>query len=199
MSTTPAGLMNELVVDVYGVGEQAQALERLQTEAESRSQQLLAVWTAEYGLLNRLYSLWEGPASALSPLTKAEPTQDWLSRERIARALTPRRPLRQDLLAQPVLELRTYAAKPGCCDAFVQALLAALPHRERYSPNAGLWTTRERGTDLVYHLWTYSSLEERMAARQGSQANAEWSAYRASIRPLLHALQASLLVPVAFA
>lgn len=189
-------LVHELVADFHAAGQQAGVVERLRRERLSRPQTLIAVWTAEYGWINRVITVWEGPDSALSPLAGTEPSTDWLSTERSARALRPRRPVRKDLLNAPLLECRTYATHEGQCETFVQALLDALPHREKYSPNAGIWTSRERGHDLVWHLWAYDSLPQRMAAREGAMQDAGWAAYRAAIRPLLKGLQASLLTPV---
>jgi len=48
-----------------------------------------------------------------------------------------------------LLELRIYATNEGQCETFVNALVDALPYCEKYSLNAGVWTVRERGVDLV--------------------------------------------------
>ncbi|MES2975175.1 MAG: NIPSNAP family protein [Pseudomonadota bacterium] len=189
-------MVHELVADFFEAGGQAGAVERLKAAQATRRQKLIAAWTPEYGLLNRLTTLWEGDADALPPGAGADPDTDWMSSASTSHVLVPRRPVRMDQLAAPILELRTYAMHEGRCETFVNALLTALPHREKYSLNAGVWTTRERGVDLVYHLWTYESLAQRMAARDGAMKDEGWSIYRASIRPLLRGLKASLLTPV---
>jgi hypothetical protein len=76
-------------------------------------------------------------------------------------------------------------------------MLAALPHRERYSPCAGVWTSRERGRDVVVHLWAYRSYDDRLAARAAAARDEAWAAYRSSLPPLLAAMHATLLVPIA--
>lgn len=189
-------MVHELVADFFEAGAQAGAVERLRAEQDQRRQKLLAAWTPEYGLLNRLTTLWESDAAQLPPGAGAAPDGDWLSTARTSHVLVPRRSVRTDQLAAPILELRTYAMNDGRCETFVNALLTALPHREKYSLNAGVWTTREHGIDLVYHLWTYDSLAQRMAARDAAMKDEGWSVYRASIRPLLRGLKASLLTPV---
>ncbi len=160
---------------------------------------LIAAWATEYGPLNRVLTLrnarTEDAASEKSETT--ETPDDWLAPRNMVRQLEVRRPLRMDLLAKPLHELRMYAARPGRCEEFVEALVGALRYRERYSPCAGVWTTRERGVDLAVHLWSYDSLEQRMAARDAALRDADWSSYRASIRPLLVNLQAWLLTSVA--
>jgi len=191
-----AALVHELVADFFEAGGQAAAIERLKGEQARRRQKLVAAWTPEYGLLNRLTTLWESDADSLPPGAGADPATDWLSTASTSHVLVPRRPVRMEQLAAPILELRTYAMHDGKCETFVNALLTALPHREKYSLNAGVWTTREHGVDLVYHLWTYDSLAQRMAARDAAMKDEGWSVYRAAIRPLLRGLKASMLTPV---
>lgn len=191
-----SAMVHELVTDFFEAGGQAEAVGRLKGGQAARRQKLIAAWTPEYGLLNRLTTLWEGDAQALPPGAGADPDANWLSTASTSHVLVPRRPMRMDQLAAPILELRTYAMHEGRCETFVNALLTAMPHREKYSLNAGVWTTRERGVDLVYHLWTYDSLAQRMAARDAAMKDEGWSVYRASIRPLLRGLKASLLTPV---
>lgn len=203
MNPAQADLVHELIVDTHAPGAQAEALAALPGTPQAPGRERLALWTPEYGPLNRLMSLWQLPGDAPDALAHgADPDAtgiDWLDGGRRAYRLRPRRALRHDLLAAPLLELRLYAARPGRVEDFVQALLGALPFRERYSPCAGLWTTRERGWDLAAHLWAYDSLHHRMQARDRAMRDADWSAYRAGIRPMLQYLQALLLVPVAAA
>nr|WP_240980481.1 NIPSNAP family protein [Ramlibacter agri] len=90
-----------------------------------------------------------------------------------------------------------YAARPGQCDDFLAALLQALPFRERYSPCAAVWKSSERDVEIAVHLWAYENLQQRMAARSAAMQDPDWSAYRASIRPMLASLQAWLLLPLA--
>ena len=156
----------------------------------------MAVWAPEFGTLTRLTSLWECKRTDLPIQAGLEADSDWLSATRSSHVLVPRRPVRVALLGAPVIEMRTYATHDGQVETFVNALLQALPNRETYSLNAGVWTTRERDVDLVYHLWTYESLAQREAVREAVTSDDGWMAYRASIRPMLRAMKAVLFTPV---
>jgi hypothetical protein len=181
--------------DGHDPGAPASAQAAVRAERARQGLPAQGTWATEYGPLNRIVSLW-APTHAETIADSAQPRADWLDASRYGYALRTRRALRTDLLASPLLELRMYAAQPGCCEDFVGRLLHALPYRERYSPCAGVWVTQERGWDIAVHLWAYDSLAHRMAARDASVADADWTAYRAGIRPLLKHLQAFLLVPV---
>lgn len=185
--------VHALTWEGFALGAQAQAFSELAARA-TPGQRRLATWTTEYGPLNRLVSLWDAPSGATAATASLAP--DWLDPGQSHAVLTPQRALRTDLLQAPLLELRMYAAHEGRCGDFLQALLAALPHRERYSPCAGVWKAHERGRDVVVHLWAYENLEARMAARTAAMGDASWSIYRATIRPMLARMQAFLLVPV---
>ncbi len=189
-------LVHELVTDFFEAGGQAAAVQRLRGAQAQRRQKLVAAWIPEYGLLNRLTTLWESDAELLPSGAGAAPAADWLSTVSTSHVLVPRRSPRLELLAAPILEMRTYAMHDGRCETFVSALLSALPHREKYSPNAGVWTTHEHGVALVYHLWAYTSFAQRMVARDAAMKDEGWSAYRETIRPLLRDLKASMLTPV---
>ncbi len=180
-----------LLIEPHAPGDQASVVAR---HAQGHDG-LVATWATEYGPLNRLLTLRDAPEEGAATESTGAP-DDWLAPRTMLRRLEVRRPLKTDLLAKPLHELRLYAARPGRCEEFVSALLGALPFRERYSPCAAVWTTRERGVDLTVHLWAYDSLEQRMAARDAALKDADWSNYRASIRPLLENLQAWLLTSV---
>jgi NIPSNAP len=177
----------------HALGAQASAVEALHESCGDRVGVILGAWATEYGTLNRVVALREWTGDRSDDSTAGD---DWLSAEPVRRYLTPRRGLRTELLASPLLELRLYAPQPGQCERFVDALLTALPHRERYSPCAGVWTSRERNRDVVVHLWSYRSFDARLQARAAAMQDESWGAYRITIRPLLAAMQASLLMPL---
>lgn len=187
-------VLQQLVFRTHAPGAQRQCIDESLTAPARDGLRLMQAWATEGGLLNRIVCLWEGEADG-SP-RDGERAFDWLEGEPVARRLVPRRAVAESLLSSPLLELRMYAARPGRCEDFVAALLAALPFRERYSPCAGLWTTHERGFDVAVHLWAYDSLDARMRARQAAIADADWARYLDSVRPWLQYFQSMLLVPV---
>lgn len=182
---------HELVFTPHALGGQAAAVQGLHDDAQGRPGDLLGAWTCEYGPLNRVVSLWREPAAESAP-----GDDDWVATAPVRKTLTVRRAYDAQHAAAPLAELRQYALQPGAVETFVAALLAALPHRERYSPCAGLWTTQERGRDVAVHLWPYASFAARLAAREAAQRDPQWNEYRIAIRPLVAAMQASLLTPL---
>lgn len=183
---------HELVLAPHRLGGQAAAVQSLRERSAARPGTLLGAWTSEYGPLNRVVSLWSEAADA----PEGADSDDWLATEPVRKMLRVRRAFVAVATSAPLAELRQYALQPGAGERFVAALLAALPYRERYSPCAGLWTTRERGRDVAVHLWPYASFDERLAARERAQRDPRWNDYRVTIRPLVAAMQAALLTPL---
>lgn len=182
---------HHLQVDTHGVGALAPTLVQLHRQQASSPAPLLGMWSVEYGLVNRVVSLWG--AAAVTATDEGEVCQDWLDHARVLRRLQQRRPLRLDLLDAPFMEMRLYSTLPGRCEEFVSMMLRHLPFRERYSPCAGVWTTRERGRDVVVHLWAYRNFEERSSARVAAAADPDWARYRTWIKTVLHSMQVSWL------
>jgi hypothetical protein len=195
-ATDVPGDLHELVFAPHALGDQPAAVRALRDEESARRDALLGAWSAEYGVLNRLVSLWALATPAPGATAGTIGTGDWLAAEPVVRRMANRRAFDAEAAAAPLLELRQYAPRPGQRDAFVAALLEALPYRERYSPCAGIWTTSERGSDVVVHLWGYRSFEARLQARAAAMRDSAWDAYRVSIRPMIAAMHAVLLVPV---
>lgn len=185
---------HELVHVTHPLGAQEQALAALRDERAHSAHALLGVWAAETGVLNRVVALWscngsEGEAGTLGD-------DDWSSGGEVRQRMTARRALDAAAIAAPIVELRQYAPHAGKCEAFVAAMLDALPHRERYSPCAGMWTTRERGHDVVVHMWAYRTFDERVTARTAAMRNDAWGVYRKAIRPMLASMRSTLLTAV---
>jgi hypothetical protein len=184
----------ELVIQGHALGAQGACVGQLNEEAKGRKgQQLEAIWATECGTLNRVISLWKGEPA---PVAEVEAAQDWLSQGRVSRRLVERRPLCRELLNAPFVDMRTYAPHAGRFEEFIETMTKALRYREQYSPCAGLWASRERGVDIVVHFWPYDSLEHRLDARRSAATNADWTAYRKAIEPMIAAMQAALIVPV---
>jgi len=181
-----------LVLTPHALGAQEAAVRSLRAESAQRPGALLGAWTGEYGPLNRVVALWTEAADAAA----VADSDDWLATAPVRKVLAVRRTFDPPGASAPLAELRQYAMHPGALEPFVAALLAALPYRERYSPCAGLWTTRERDRDVAVHLWPYASFDARLAARRDAQRDPQWNDYRAAIRPLIAAMQATLLSPL---
>lgn len=185
---------HELVHIAHPLGGQAQAMATLRGGGVHQADALLGTWATETGILNRVVAL-----RALDP---PEGEVDTLGHDdgrllgEVRRRMTVRRAVNAVVLASPVLELRQYTPHAGQCATFLDAMLSALQHRERYSLCAGVWTTRERGHDVVVHLWGYRAFDERVTVRNAAMRDDAWNAYRAYIRPLLATMHSTLLVRV---
>lgn len=186
---------HELVAVTHPLGEQDVAREALGAERARRPGALLGAWSTETGILNRVVALWTVDDASTGAGTNGD--DDWLSGREVRRRMTARRRLATETLSAPLLELRRYAPHPGQCETFVTALLDALPHREKYSPCAAVWTTQERGRDVVVHLWSYRSFDARLSARRAAMRDEGWEVYRKAIRPMLQAMHSTLLSPLA--
>jgi hypothetical protein len=95
-----------------------------------------------------------------------------------------------------LLELRSYQVRAGEGRRFLDLMLKALPIRERYSLNHGIWEAASGRCERVFHMWGYSSLAEREEVRAQLKQDAEWNKYVATILPMLGSLSSNILQPL---
>ena len=95
-----------------------------------------------------------------------------------------------------VFELRTYDARAGLGAGFIKLMLGALPIREKYSRNYGIWESLSGRHEQVLHLWGYRSLDERDQVRAALRTDPDWQAYINTILPMLQTLQSFILNPL---
>jgi hypothetical protein len=193
---TPQVAGHQLMVRPHALGAQAAARDEVVRDAQHRGDALLGMWQTEYGPVNRVVALWELTTPARLDATPTIDHDSWLIDDPVRHPLAIRRGVNRDALASALVEWRQYTPHPEHCETFVAALLAALPHRERYSPCIGVWTSREAGRNTVIHLWGYRSFDERNIARTRAAANPGWAVYRTAIRPLIASMRATLLTPL---
>jgi len=171
------------LVATFGAGEAG--------VADGRS--LVAAWTCEFGLLNRLLTLSRiSPGAASTTRAPELPGQVEFQR----RVLRLERPLFTDVAAH-VVEFRTYSIAAGDRDTYLQKMLPALPIRERHSRNIGVWTPVDEDPDQVLHFWAYEDVADRMRARTAAFADADWKAYIATVYPHLRRMTSEILLPTA--
>ena len=156
---------------------------------------LQAGWSVSFGPVTRvlfLQSVSEAgepppmPTSTGSPKPEARERQ-WL------REVNPHRPGADDVR---LYELRTYDARAGQGAEFLELMLGALPVREKYSRNCGIWESLSGRHEQVLHLWGYRNLGERDAVRAGLKGDPDWQRYTTAILPLLQTLQSTILSPL---
>jgi hypothetical protein len=73
-----------------------------------------------------------------------------------------------------IYELRIYQLIPGSRFDVIKAFGEAIPHREKYSPLAGCWTSQTGSLDRFYHLWAYEDMNERMRIRTEALKDPHW-------------------------
>jgi hypothetical protein len=95
-----------------------------------------------------------------------------------------------------IYELRTYDARAGLGSDFIKLMLGALPIREKYSANCGIWESLSGRHEQILHLWGYRNLEERNQVRARLKADPDWQAYITTILPMLQTLQSIILNPL---
>src|SRR3546814_10853738 len=125
------------------------------------------------------------PAPARFALERRE--SQWLQE------VSPHRPAADDVT---VFELRRYDVRTAQGDRFLKLMLGALPIRQKYSPNFGVWMSVSGRREQVLHLWGYRDLDERNAVRAQLKGDAEWGAYTATILPMLQTLSSNILTPL---
>jgi NIPSNAP len=166
------------------------------------------VWTCEFGVGNRIARLrafadaaeW---ARACEPASRGQehgtapaPPCEYLE-DTERRLLQPLRGLRSDLdLAAGLCDLRIYDVLPGSLRTFVEAMLAIMPLRERYSPNAGVWQPLTGSVHQLVHLWYYRTAADRAAARDAVIREPAWQDYRVTVLPLITHVQSCILTPL---
>jgi len=155
---------------------------------------LVAAWTCEFGLLNRLLTLCRRAPEAASGVGGSE-LEGAVGFER--RLLRLERPLFAEGAAR-VVEFRTYTTAPGRRDGYLGKMLPALPIRERHSRNIGVWTPVGEGAEEVLHCWGYEDVADRMRARSSAMADDDWRAYLATVYPDLRQMRSEILLPTAY-
>ena len=96
-------------------------------------------------------------------------------------------------------ELRIYTLHPGKLNAYMDfARTIGRPVRgQDYGTNLGFWTSEFGPLNQIWHLWAYSSLDERSRLRVELAKNERWTnEYIPAVRPLMVRQDIRLLNPV---
>ena len=98
-----------------------------------------------------------------------------------------------------IYELRTYTFHQGKLNAYLElARTVGRPVRgQAYGTNHGYWVSEFGSLNQAWHLWSYSSLDERERLREELAKNPRWTnEYVANVRPLLARQDIRFLNPV---
>lgn len=166
-------------------------------------------WLTEIGPLNQVMHLW-----SYADLNARQELRDALGRNTDWRGkyLTVAGPLilRQDVrlmraigpVTPPsgdghVFEYRYYRCRVGKSRPFAEKLREAMPVREKYSKNIGIWLTEAGQPNEVSHLWAYDSLAHRAEARAGATRDPEWRAFLKHGPEMIEEMHSMILLPSA--
>jgi len=204
-------MIHELRTYTLQPGKQAEYV-RLAAEVGRKARgdkygKLEGYWTSEFGTLNQVFHLWSYPDLNERERLRAElqKNEDWTkgyvaqSRPLLIaqenRILAPQLPLKPPTADGHLYELRWYRTQPGKAPEWISHLKAAMPVREKYSPNVGLWITEMGLLNEVVHLWVYRDLNERAAVRAKASQDPQWQAFLAKGTPLLLDMKSIILIP----
>ena len=164
-------------------------------------------WVTEVGPLNKCMHLWsyddllhrEERRAALGQnqrwrneyLSQALP----LIQRQDIRLMTPARPLNTPTTTGNIYEFRYYRCKVGKPAQFIADLLDALPARETYSENVGVWTTIAGQPNEVCHMWAYQSLDQRTKIREAAMADETWQQLLGKVHPIIEEMDNMLIKP----
>ncbi len=99
-----------------------------------------------------------------------------------------------------IVEERTYTLQPGTAPEYLSryerhGLPVQLPILGHL---VGYFSSEIGVLNQVVHLWAYEDLSERARRRAELQANPDWQAYLATIRPLIVRQESRILIPAPF-
>ena len=164
-------------------------------------------WSSDIGTLNQYIHLWGFESVSEMQRLRGElaALPEW--RKEYVPLIRPNIQRQEIRIMRPVLdmkdpegdnnfhELRTYRVKPGKAAEWTGRMVEAMPAREKYSRNLGLWINDFPDPNEITHLWAYKSWQERIEARAGSQADPVWKKFLGYAGPLIEDMRSMILAP----
>lgn len=166
-------------------------------------------WLTEIGPLNQVMHLWSYADLNTRAELRAKLGQnaDWRSKyltvagplilRQDVRLLSALKPLTPPTGKGHVYEYRAYRCKVGKTKPWSDLFVAAMPVRERYSKNVGIWMTEAGQPNEVSHLWAYDSLNHRGEVRAATAKDPEWQAFVKNGPDMIEEMHSTILVPSA--
>lgn len=164
-------------------------------------------WFSEFGALNQVWHLWSYTDLNERARLRAElgKNKDWttlyipvirpLLLRQENRILNMELPLKKPEREGNIYEYRYYQVQPGRQKDWLDLFRGAMPVREKYSRNIGVWSNEGGSLNEVSHLWAYPDFNARMAARSESGKDPEWQAFVKAGGPLLVTMNSVALIP----
>jgi hypothetical protein len=111
------------------------------------------------------------------------------------RLLNEVRALKRPVQTPNIYEFRDYRTIPGGVARWLQLFTGVLEVREKYTWMVGLWATEAPQVNEVCHMWAYSDLNARAAARAAMQTDPSWQAFLRDSTGLLEELHSTVMLP----
>jgi hypothetical protein len=169
--------------------------------------QLEGCWQTEIGPLNQVMELWSyrdlnERARLLAELNKNPRwSTDYilllrphLIRQEI-RLLNEVRAPKAPVQTPNIYEFRNYRTVPGAVTRWLELFTGVLEVRERYTRLVGLWVTEAPQVNEVCHIWAYSDLNARAAARTAMLKDPAWQDFLRNSTGLLEELHSTVMLP----
>jgi hypothetical protein len=165
-------------------------------------------WQTEIGPLNQVLELWSyenlNARARLQAELDANPR--W-SREYMpllrphlirqdVRLLNEVKAPKAPLQTPNIYEFRNYRTSPGAVTRWLQLFTGVLEVREKYTRMVGLWATEAPEANEVCHIWVYSDLNARAAARTALLGDPAWQDFLRNSTGLLDELHSTVMLPV---
>jgi hypothetical protein len=94
-----------------------------------------------------------------------------------------------------IIEVRTYQLKPASVPEVEKRFGEGLPAREKLSKLAAFWHTEVGPLNEIIHVWTYDTLEQRMAIRAEAVKTRVWPP---KIGEFIESMQSEIFIPAPF-
>jgi len=166
-------------------------------------------WITDIGPLNRVMHLWSYDDLNHRQKLRAElgrnerwqteylPKAGPLILRQDVRLLDAVRPLTKPEKEGNIYEYRYYRCKTGKATPFAKLLNEAMPVREKYSKNIGMFITIAGQPNEVSHIWVYESLNQRAEARAAALADPDWQAFLAEGSQMVEEMDTLIMLPTA--
>jgi hypothetical protein len=164
-------------------------------------------WQTEIGPLNQVMELWsyQDLNQRARLLGELSANTRWsteylrlfhphLIRQEI-RLLNEVRAPRAPVRTPNLYEFRYYRTTPGAVPRWLQLFTGVLDVREKYTRMAGLWATEAPQVNEVCHIWVYSDLNVRTAARAALLEDPGWQDFLRDSTGLLEELHSTIMLP----
>jgi NIPSNAP len=164
-------------------------------------------WQTEIGPLNQVVELWsyQDLNQRARLLAELNTNPRWsaeymrlfgphLIRQEI-RLLNDVRAPKAPLHTPNIYEFRNYRTTPGAVTRWLQLFTAVLEVREKYTRMVGLWATEAPQVNEVCHIWVYSDLNARAAARAAMLEDPGWQDFLRDSTGLLEELHSTIMLP----